>query len=158
MLATVEVLEKEKLEYQDRVDFLKKYIEYLENQDTFEDQDKAYRLSKELNFKESLIIQREQQIKQANDQEELKKKCIEEMPDLIYKAWLVVQNMVVDIDSLKTKKRNKKENEFFKALKDQKEQVDTILRGIDARFNANPDYPELINDFRQVHEIIKLVK
>jgi len=158
MLATIEVLEKEKVEYQERVDFLKNYIIYLENEDNYESKDKAYKLSKELNFKESLIIQREQQIKQAKEQEELKKKCIEEFPSVLDKAKEAYNTMLDDLEKVKKAKKTKEIVEFKKNLEAQIDKTDVLIEGIEARFDKDNDHNSVINDFRQLHEIIKFVK
>ena len=107
MLATIQVLETELENYKKRVNFLKQYIEHLTQHTTnmngdvvynsLEDVDKAYRLQNELDFKKVLITQRTNQIKQVNEQDELKKKAIQEMPDLIQKSKEVHDAMLDDL-------------------------------------------------------------
>ena len=117
MLATIQVLEEELKNYKKRVSFLEQYITYL-NSDSldvdgnvittkFEDIDKAYRLENELLFKKSLIKQRESQIKQITEQEELKVKAAEQMPELIEKSKEVYNGMLDDLDKLKKAKKTK---------------------------------------------------
>ena len=117
MLATIQVLETESDNYKKRVNFLKQYIEHLTQHTTnmngdvvynsLEDVDKAYRLQNELDFKKVLITQRTNQIKQVNEQDELKKKAIQEMPDLIEKSKEVHDAVLDDLYKLKSAKKTK---------------------------------------------------
>ena len=92
LLATLSTLKKEKEEYTKRVAFLDKFIEKINNNEYSNELDElewlntAYKLEKERDFKKSLIEQREIQIKQAEEQLELKKQAVEETPGLIEDA------------------------------------------------------------------------
>lgn len=162
--ATLSTLQKELNDYQERVKFLTKYVnfiftnEYATELDEFEAKDKAYELQKELDFKKSLITQREAQIKQAEEQVKLKEKAVEEFPDLIIKANAALNDMIRDLDKFENiKKRSKDQNDFMIGLKGQIDQCNTIIGGANKRFEDNPENNQLLNDFRQLHEIIKLV-
>ena len=164
LLATLSTLKKEKEEYTQRVAFLDKFIEKINNNEYSNELDElewlntAYKLEKERDFKKSLIEQREIQIKQAEEQLELKKQAVEETPGLIEDAKESYNTMLDDLDKLKKGKRTKEVNEFIKKLEAQVDQTDTILDNIEVRFNENPEHKHLLNDFRQLHEIVKLTK
>jgi chromosome segregation ATPase len=162
MLATIQALEQEKENYEKRVEFLDKYVnylrtnEYLEEEEQFNALDKAYRLQNELTFKKSLIKQRESQLKQINEQEELKKKCIEELPVKLEDAKVSYDKMLDDLEKLeKTPKKTKDLKEAIKAISLQADQVSELIDGIEERFNSK-DHEHITNDFRQLVEIIKL--
>jgi chromosome segregation ATPase len=162
MLATIQALEQEKENYEKRVEFLDKYVnylrtnEYLEEEEQFNALDKAYRLQNELTFKKSLIKQRESQLKQINEQEELKKKCIEELPVKLEDAKVSYDKMLDDLEKLeKTPKKTKDLKEAIKAISLQADQVSELIDGIEERFNGK-DHEHITNDFRQLVEIIKL--
>ena len=165
MLATIQVLEEELKNYKKRVSFLEQYITYL-NSDSldvdgnvintkFEDIDKAYRLENELSFKKSLIKQRESQIKQISEQEELKVKAAEQMPELIEKSKEVYNCMLDDLDKLKKAKKTKEIKDAIKMVEMQVDEVSDLIDGIEARLNeAKGD--SILNDFRQINNILKL--
>jgi len=165
MLATIQVLEEELKNYKKRVSFLEQYITYL-NSDSldvdgnvittkFEDIDKAYRLENELSFKKSLIKQRESQIKQITEQEELKVKAAEQMPELIEKSKEVYNRMLDDLDKLKKAKKTKEIKDAIKMVEMQVDEVSDLIDGIEARLNeAKGD--SILNDFRQINNILKL--
>lgn len=165
MLATIQVLEEELKNYKKRVSFLEQYIIYL-NSDSldvdgnvlnkkFEDVDKAYRLENELSFKKSLIKQRESQIKQITEQEELKVKAAEQMPELIEKSKEVYNGMLDDLDKLKKAKKTKEIKDAIKMVEMQVDEVSDLIDGIEARLNeAKGD--SILNDFRQINNILKL--
>ena len=165
MLATIQVLEQELENYKKRVNFLKQYIEHLTKHtinmlgdviyDSLDDVDKAYRLQNELDFKKVLITQRENQIKQVNEQEELKKKAIQEMPDLIDKSKEVHDAMLDDLYKLKSAKKTKEIREAIKMIDMQIDEVSEIIDGISIRY-SNVDYKNILNDFRQINNILKL--
>ena len=162
MLATIQALEQEKENYEKRVEFLDKYVnylrtnEYLEEEEQFNALDKAYRLQNELTFKKSLIKQRESQLKQINEQEELKKKCVEELPVKLEDAKVSYDKMLDDLEKLeKTPKKTKDLKEAIKAISLQADQVSELIDGIEERFNSK-DHDHITNDFRQLVEIIKL--
>jgi len=163
MLATLSALEKELTDYQERVDFLNNYVtflrtnEYKEEYERYEAHDLAYTLSKEIDFKKSLIIQREAQIKQAKEQVKLKDQAVKEFPDALDKAKEAYNTMFDDLEEVKKQKKSKDQVNFKKGLESQIDQVDTMLEGIEKRFTDKPDHKQLLNDFRQLHEIIKLV-
>ena len=165
MLATIQVLETELENYKKRVNFLKQYIEHLTQHTTnmngdvvynsLEDVDKAYRLQNELDFKKVLITQRENQIKQVNEQDELKKKAIQEMPDLIQKSKEVHDAMLDDLYKLKSAKKTKEIREAIKMVDMQIDEVSEIIDGISSRYN-DLDHKNILNDFRQINNILKL--
>lgn len=165
MNATLKVLEEELENYKVRVNFLKQYIDHLTQYTTnangdrvyesLEGVDKAYRLQNELGFKKALIKQREEQIQQIKEQEELKLKAIEEMPELIEKSKEVYDAMLDDLDKLKTAKKTKEIKEAIKMVEMQVDEVSDIIDGIEERFNSE-DYKAILNDFRQIHNILKL--
>jgi hypothetical protein len=165
MLATIQVLETELENYKKRVNFLKQYIEHLTEHTTnmngdvvyksLEDVDKAYRLQNELDFKKVLITQRTNQIKQVNEQEELKKKAIQEMPDLIEKSKEVHDAMLDDLYKLKSSKKTKEIREAIKMIEMQVDEVSDIIDGIVSRFDNNTN-ESILNDFRQINNVLKL--
>ena len=165
MLATIQVLETELDNYKKRVNFLKQYIEHLTQHTTnmngdvvynsLEDVDKAYRLQNELDFKKVLITQRENQIKQVNEQTDLKKKAIKEMPDLIEKSKEVHDAMLDDLYKLKSSKKTKEIREAIKMIEMQVDEVSDIIDGIVSRFDNNTN-ESILNDFRQINNILKL--
>ena len=165
MLATIQVLETELENYKKRVNFLRQYIQHLTQHTTnmngdvvyesLDDVDKAYRLQNELDFKNVLIKQRESQIKQVQEQEQLKQKAIEEMPELIDKSKVVYDAMLDDLDKLKKAKKTKEIKEAIKMVEMQSDEVSDIIDGIEDRFN-NDDYKNVLNDFRQINNILKL--
>ena len=165
MLATIQVLETELENYKKRVNFLKQYIEHLTQHTTnmngdvvynsLEDVDKAYRLQNELDFKKVLITQRTNQIKQVNEQDELKKKAIQEMPDLIQKSKEVHDGMLDDLYKLKSAKKTKEIREAIKMVDMQIDEVSEIIDGISSRYN-DLDHKNILNDFRQINNILKL--
>ena len=165
MLATIQALEQELENYKKRANFLKQYIEHLTQHTTnmngdvvynsLEDVDKAYRLQNELDFKKVLITQRENQIKQDNEQTELKKKAIKEMPDLIEKSKEVHDAMLDDLYKLKSSKKTKEIREAIKMIEMQVDEVSDIIDGIVSRFSTE-DHKSILNDFRQINNILKL--
>lgn len=161
MLATIDVLKTEKENYIQRVEFLEGYINFLNekysnNKEFWEYQDKAYRLQNELDFKKQLINQRESQIKQIEEQEALKAKCIEELPANLESAKVSYDKMLDDLEKLeKTQKKTKEIKEAIKVIGLQADQVSELIDGIEERFN-NKDFKHVINDFRQLGEIIRL--
>ena len=165
MLATIQVLETELENYKKRVNFLKQYIEHLTQHTTnmngdvvynsLEDVDKAYRLQNELDFKKVLITQRTNQIKQVNEQEELKKKAIQEMPDLIQKSKEVHDAMLDDLYKLKSANKTKEIREAIKMVDMQIDEVSEIIDGISSRYSTE-DHKNILNDFRQINNILKL--
>ena len=165
MLATIQKLEEELENYKKRVNFLKQYIEHLTEHtvnskgdivyNSLDDVDKAYRLQNELDFKKSLIIQRESQIKQVNDQEELKKKAVIEMPKLIEKSKEVHDMMLDDLYKLKASKKTKEIREAIKMVEMQVDEVSELIDGIQERYRCR-NYDQILNDFRQINNILKL--
>ena len=146
MLATIQKLEEELENYKKRVNFLRQYIEHLTKHsvnskgdivyNSLDDVDKAYRLQNELDFKKSLISQREAQIKQVNDQEQLKTKAIAEMPKLIEKSKEVHDMMLDDLYKLKASKKTKEIKEAIKMVEMQIDEVSELIDGIQERFIA----------------------
>lgn len=162
LLATVQVLQKEKEEYEERVEFLASYVQLLRT-NTYEDEferlealDKAYRLEKELGFKKQLIAQRSEQIDQVIERQELKIKAVQETPELIEKAKKVYDSMIDDLEDLNKQKKTKELMKFKKNLETNIDQVEVMIDHIEKRFEENPEHKGLLNDFRQLHEIIKI--
>lgn len=165
MLATIQKLQQELENYKNRVNFLRQYIEHLTQYTvnskgdkvykSLADVDKAYRLQNELDFKNSLIEQRKAQIKQIEDQEKLKEKAIAEMPKLIEKSKLVIITMLDDLQKLKKSKKTKEIREAIKMIDMQIDEVSEIFDGICHR-HENENYTQVLNDFRQINNILKL--
>jgi tRNA U55 pseudouridine synthase TruB len=162
MLATIDVLKTEKENYAQRVEFLTKFInflqtnEYLEEEERFNALDKAYRLNNELGFKKQLIDQRDWQIGQVEEREALEAKCIEEMPSKIEDAKVSYDKMLDHLELLeKSPKKTKEIKEGIKLMNKEAKQISKLIDGIEERFN-NKDFKHVINDFRQLGEIIRL--
>ena len=122
---------------------------------SLDDVDKAYRLQNELDFKKSLIGQRESQIKQVKEQDELKKKAVIEMPKLIDKSKEVYDSMLDDLDKLKKSKKTKEIREAIKMIELQVDEVSDLIEGIEERYRCR-NYDQILNDFRQINNILKL--
>jgi len=165
MLATIQKLEEELENYKKRVNFLKQYIEHLTQYtvnskgdnvyNSLDDVDKAYRLQNELDFKNSLIEQRKAQIKQISEQEELKDKAIKEMPDLLEKSKEVHDMMLDDLYKLKSSKKTKEIKEAIKMVEIQVDEVSDLIDGIQERYESK-NFQQILNDFRQINNILKL--
>ncbi len=166
MKATIETLEKELENYEKRVNFLTQYIKHLTEHTTnmngdlvyrsLDDVDKAYRLENELDFKKFLIHQRKGQIKQINEQEELKVKALEQMPELIEGSKVVYNNMLDSLDKLnKAPKKTKEIKDAIKMIEIQSDEVSELIDGIEERFN-NSDKDSVLNDFRQLNNILRI--
>lgn len=161
MLATKTKLQEELDSYKNRVDFLKKFTnfiftnEYASELEEFESHDKGYRLQNELAFKMTLIKQREAQLKQIDDKEALEVKAAKEMPKLIEDSKEVYDSMLTDLETLKKSKKTKEIREAIKIVELQIDEVSDLIDGIESRFEAN-DKLSLLNDFRQIHNILKL--
>ena len=165
MLATIQKLEEELENYKKRVNFLKQYIEHLTQYTvnskgdnvykSLDDVDKAYRLQNELDFKNSLIEQRKAQIKQISEQEELKDKAIKEMPDLLEKSKEVHDMMLDDLYKLKSSKKTKEIKEAIKMVEMQVDEVSDLIDGIQERYQSK-NFQQILNDFRQINNILKL--
>jgi len=166
-LATLEVLKKELVKFKDRKEFLDKWIglletnEYETDYERFEALDMAYKLKNERDTKEVLIQQREGQIKQIEQQEELKEKASTEFPDLLEKAQDVYEQIFLDLEALKAHKPLNKEakQQKLNAIKDLNntyEVVGIMLEGIEKRYNDDPKHKELLADFRQLGDIVKI--
>ena len=165
MLATIQKLQEELSNYKERVNFLKQYITHLTEHkinangykvyNSLDDVDKAYRLQNELDFKKSLIGQRELQIKQVKEQDELKKKAVIEMPKLIDKSKEVYDSMLDDLDKLKKSKKTKEIREAIKMIELQVDEVSDLIEGIEERYRCR-NYDQILNDFRQINNILKL--
>ena len=165
MLATIQKLEEELENYKKRVNFLKQYIEHLTEYTvnskgdnvykSLDDVDKAYRLQNELDFKKSLIEQRKAQIKQISEQEELKDKAIKEMPDLLEKSKEVHDMMLDDLYKLKSSKKTKEIKEAIKMVEIQVDEVSDLIDGIQERYQSK-NFQQILNDFRQINNILKL--
>ena len=162
-LATKEVLRKELGRFEERVVFLEDWINHLDQSNEFEDQDKAYKLSIERDFKLNLISQRTSQIDQIDKQEELKASAIKQFPSLILEAGKVVDQIESDVTEIRNSKSVKGESkkdrsEAIKGLLSRKEQIQAILSAIIQKYNDNPNHSGILTDFRQLNEIKKILK
>jgi len=160
-LATKEVLQKELVRFEERVDFLNDYIKHLKSAKDFEEDDKAYKLSIERDFKLNLIGQRTAQIDQINEQDILKAKAVEEFPSLLDDCWLVVKKIGEDLEELRSSKKlkgaeAKERSNAIKNLLGTKEQVVTILNSITVSFENDNFHSQLLTDFRQLNAIKKI--
>ena len=161
-LATKEVLVEELTRFNERVKFLDEFIQELEKW-SLEEKNRAYGLNNERSLKLSLIDQREKQIKQIEEQEELKAVASKEIPELIGDCEGVVNQLTNDIDTLKKSKplkveaKKQKLQELDKLI-DMRAQIKTILESIQTRFLNNSSHNEILNDFRQLQEIKKVGK
>jgi chromosome segregation ATPase len=165
-LATKEVLAKELKRYQERVEFLDKWIELIKTNeyetdlDRFESENRIYSLQGERDFKQSLIEQRESQINQINQQEELKKKVVEEFDSKLDEALKKRNQIAEDLEKVKKivvpKDQKKNKASEVKNMENLLDQVDTIYNGIEDRYNADNNHESLVNDFRQLQEIINI--
>ena len=165
MLATIQKLKEELENYKKRVNFLKQYIEHLTQYtvnskgdnvyNSLDNVDKAYRLQNELDFKKSLIEQRKAQIKQISEQEELKDKAIKEMPNLLEKSKEVHDMMLDDLYKLKSSKKTKEIKEAIKMVEIQVDEVSDLIDGIQDRYQSK-NFQQILNDFRQINNILKL--
>ena len=166
-LATLEVLKKELVKFKDRKEFLDKWIglletnEYETEYERFEALYMAYKLKNERDTKEVLIEQREGQIKQIEQQEELKQKASNEFPDLLEKAKEVHSQMFVDLEALKAHKPLSKDEKQHKlnAINDLKNTIEVVklmLEGIEERYESDKLHKELLADFRQLGDIVKI--
>ena len=114
-LATKKVLEKELEVFKSRIEFLNKWMIEIKNKnyeteyDKFSSLNELYKLENERDFKATLVSQRVSQIETISNQEELKIKASKELPDLINKAEIVLEQVRADLIALKTSKPLKKE-------------------------------------------------
>ena len=77
------------------------------------------------------------------------------MPELIEKSKEVYDAMLDDLDKLKAAKKTKEIKEAIKMVEMQADEVSDIIDGIEERFNSE-DHKAILNDFRQIHNILKL--
>ena len=168
-LATKKVLEKELEVFKSRIEFLNKWMieiknkEYETEYDKFSSLNELYKLENERDFKATLVSQRVNQIETINQQEELKSKASKELPDLINKAEIVLEQVRADLIALKTSKPLKKEAKEqrlngIKMISLQIEQIDTIIMGCIERYKASNTHTQLLADFRVLNEVLKLKK
>ena len=162
-LATKEVLEKELVRFEERVEFLGEYVDHLKASPDYEEMNKAYMLGIERDFKLNLIKQRKAQIDQINKQDALKESAIKEFPSLILDAGKVVDQIESDVTEIRNSKSVKGESkkdrsDAIKGLLGRKEQIQTILSAIIEKFNDNPNHSGILTDFRQLNEIKKILK
>ena len=168
-LATKKVLEKELEVFKSRIEFLNKWMTEIKNKDYETEYDKfsalneLYKLENERDFKSTLVSQRVSQIETINHQEELKTKASKELPDLINKAEIVLEQVRADLIALKTSKPLKKEAKEqrlngIKMISLQIEQIDTIIMGCIERYKVSNTHTQLLADFRVLNEVLKLKK
>jgi hypothetical protein len=77
------------------------------------------------------------------------------MPDLIQKSKEVHDAMLDDLYKLKSAKKTKEIREAIKMIDMQIDEVSEIIDGISIRY-SNVDYKNILNDFRQINNILKL--
>ena len=123
----------------------------------------VYKLENERDFKVTLVSQRVSQIETINNQEELKTKASKELPDLINKAEIVLEQVRADLIALKSSKPLKKEAKEqrlngIKMISLQIEQIDTIIMGCIERYKVSNTHTQLLADFRVLNEVLKLKK
>ncbi len=168
-LATKKVLEKELEVFKSRIEFLNKWITEIRNKtyetdyDSFSALNEVYKLENERDFKATLVSQRVSQIETINQQEDLKIKASKELPDLINKAEVVLEQIRADLIAVKTSKPLKKEakkdrSEGIKMISLQIEQIDSIIMGCIERYKASNTHTQLLADFRVLNEVLKLKK
>jgi len=168
-LATKKVLEKELEVFKSRIEFLNKWMIEIKNKnyeteyDKFSSLNELYKLENERDFKATLVSQRVSQIETISNQEELKIKASKELPDLINKAEIVLEQVRADLIALKTSKPLKKEAKEqrlngIKMITLQIEQIDTIIMGCIERYKASNTHTQLLADFRVLNEVLKLKK
>lgn len=168
-LATKKVLEKELEVFKSRIEFLNKWMIEIKNKnyeteyDKFSSLNELYKLENERDFKATLVSQRVSQIETISNQEELKIKASKELPDLINKAEIVLEQVRADLIALKTSKPLKKEAKEqrlngIKMISLQIEQIDTIIMGCIERYKASNTHTQLLADFRVLNEVLKLKK
>lgn len=168
-LATKKVLEKELEVFKSRIEFLNKWMTEIRNKDYETDYDsfsalnELYKLENERDFKSTLVSQRLSQIENINQQEDLKIKASKELPDLINKAELVLEQVRADLIALKSSKPLKKEakkdrSDGIKMISLQIEQIDSIITGCIERYKTSNTHTQLLADFRVLNEVLKLKK
>ena len=168
-LATKKVLEKELEVFKSRIEFLNKWITEIRNKDYETDYDsfsalnELYKLENERDFKATLVSQRVSQIENINQQEDLKIKASKELPGLINKAELVLEQVRADLIAVKSSKPLKKEakkdrSDGIKMISLQIEQIDNIIMGCIERYKTSNTHTQLLADFRVLNEVLKLKK
>ena len=168
-LATKKVLEKELEVFKSRIEFLNKWMtaikenSYETELDRLSCLNEVYKLENERDFKVTLVSQRVIQIETINNQEELKTKASKELPGLINKAEIVLEQVRADLIALKTSKPLKKEAKEqrlngIKMISLQIEQIDTIIMGCIDRYKVSNTHTQLLADFRVLNEVRKLKK
>ena len=168
-LATKKVLEKELEVFKSRIEFLNKWITEIRNKtyetdyDSFSALNEVYKLENERDFKATLVSQRVSQIETINQQEDLKIKASKEIPDLINKAEVVLEQIRADLIAVKTSKPLKKEakkdrSDGIKMISLQIEQIDSIIMGCIERYKTSNTHTQLLADFRVLNEVLKLKK
>ena len=168
-LATKKVLEKELEVFKSRIEFLNKWMTEIRNKDYETDYDsfsalnELYKLENERDFKATLVSQRLSQIENINQQEDLKIKASRELPDLINKAELVLEQIRADLIAVKSSKPLKKEAKEqrlngIKVISLQIDQIDTIINGCIERYKTSNTHTQLLADFRVLNEVLKLKK
>lgn len=168
-LATKKVLEKELEVFKSRIEFLNKWMTEIRNKDYQTDYDsfsalnELYKLENERDFKATLVSQRVSQIENINQQEDLKIKASKELPDLINKSELVLEQVRADLIALKSSKPLKKDAKEqrlngIKVISLQIDQIDSIITGCIERYKTSNTHTQLLADFRVLNEVLKLKK
>lgn len=156
--ATKEVLQKELDRYSFRVKFIKDWLNALS--DSFEDRDRAYRLSIELETKEALIEQRQNQLADIAKKEIELKDVDENFSSYIGMAKESIGMMKQDIEKARatkplTNEAKKNKQIELESLELQYSQISTIYKGIVERYNSN-DKKQLYKDASTLKQIISM--
>ena len=77
------------------------------------------------------------------------------MPKLIDKSKEVYDMMLDDLDKLKKSKKTKEIREAIKMVEMQVDEVSDLIDGIHERYRCR-NYEQILNDFRQINNILKL--
>ena len=77
------------------------------------------------------------------------------MPELIEKSKEVHDTMLDDLNKLKASKKTKEIREAIKMIELQVDEVSDLIDGIVARYESK-NYKQILNDFRQINNILKL--
>ena len=77
------------------------------------------------------------------------------MPKLIDKSKEVHDSMLDDLYKLKSSKKTKEIREAIKMVEMQVDEVSDLIDGIQERYRCR-NYAQILNDFRQINNILKL--
>jgi len=77
------------------------------------------------------------------------------MPELLEKSKEVHDMMLDDLYKLKSSKKTKEIKEAVKMVEMQVDEVSDLIDGIQERYQAK-NFNQILNDFRQINNILKL--